>query len=65
MATIQGAPKGKWIIRERERLTNAIERAPKEEARGFDVKGSTTRLLRQTTRVEAGVVLIADDGTMA
>jgi DNA-binding ferritin-like protein (Dps family) len=31
---VRNYPKGKWIIRERERLTNAIERAEEEEARG-------------------------------
>ena len=29
---VRNYPKGKWIIRERERLTNAIERAAEEEA---------------------------------
>ena len=31
---VRNYPKGKWIIQERERLTNAIERAAEEEARG-------------------------------
>jgi DNA-binding ferritin-like protein (Dps family) len=31
---VRNYPKGKWIIRERERLNNAIERAEEEEARG-------------------------------
>ena len=31
---VRNYPKGKWIIEERERLTNAIERATEEEARG-------------------------------
>jgi DNA-binding ferritin-like protein (Dps family) len=31
---VRNYPKGKWIIRERERLTNAIERAAEEEATG-------------------------------
>ena len=31
---IRNYPNGTWIIRERERLTNAIERAAQEEARG-------------------------------
>jgi DNA-binding ferritin-like protein (Dps family) len=30
---VRNYPKGQWIIRERERLTNAIERAAEEEAR--------------------------------
>jgi DNA-binding ferritin-like protein (Dps family) len=29
---VRNYPKGQWIIRERERLTNAIERAAEEEA---------------------------------
>ncbi len=29
---VRNYPKGNWIIRERERLTNAIERASEEEA---------------------------------
>lgn len=31
---VRNYPKGEWIIRERERLTNAIERAAEEEANG-------------------------------
>ena len=31
---VRNYPKGEWIIRERERLTNAIKRAAEEEARG-------------------------------
>ena len=31
---VRNYPKGSWIIRERERLTNAIERATEEEGRG-------------------------------
>ncbi len=31
---VRNYPKGEWIIRERERLTIAIERAAEEEARG-------------------------------
>ena len=31
---VRNYPKGQWIIRERERLTRAIERASEEEARG-------------------------------
>lgn len=31
---VRNYPKGNWIIRERERLSNAIERAAEEEARG-------------------------------
>jgi DNA-binding ferritin-like protein (Dps family) len=31
---VRNYPKGKWIIRERERLTEAIERAADEEASG-------------------------------
>ncbi len=31
---VRNYPKGQWILRERERLTNAIERAAEEEARG-------------------------------
>ncbi|WP_437630474.1 DUF1048 domain-containing protein [Sorangium sp. So ce854] len=31
---VRNYPKGEWIIRERERLTSAIERAAEEEARG-------------------------------
>ena len=30
---VRNYPKGRWIIRERERLTDAIERAAEEEAR--------------------------------
>lgn len=32
---VRNYPKGKWIIEERERLTNAIERAAKEEGSGL------------------------------
>jgi len=31
---VRNYPKGKWVVRERERLTNALERAAQEEARG-------------------------------
>lgn len=31
---VRNYPKGRWILRERERLTHAIERAVEEEARG-------------------------------
>jgi DNA-binding ferritin-like protein (Dps family) len=31
---VRNYPKGEWILRERERLTQAIERAAEEEARG-------------------------------
>jgi DNA-binding ferritin-like protein (Dps family) len=31
---VRNYPKGKWVIRERERLTNAIQRAAEEETRG-------------------------------
>lgn len=30
---VQNYPKGQWIIRERERLTNALQRAAEEEAK--------------------------------
>jgi len=33
-AFVRNYPKGKWIIRERERLTSAIERAAEQQARG-------------------------------
>ncbi|NVJ08005.1 DUF1048 domain-containing protein [Myxococcus sp. AM001] len=31
---VRNYPRGQWIIRERERLTNALERAAEEEAKG-------------------------------
>jgi hypothetical protein len=31
---VRNYPKGKWIIQERDRLTNAIARAAEDEARG-------------------------------